>query len=71
MKRPRFNALCCWPTMGSLWLEDVHLSDGFVVGKVWEEEGYYSYNMPDDYHGQYHVMNFPLSCVRKLERSIQ
>ena len=67
-KRP--NALCCWPTLGSVWLENVHLSDGFVVGKVWEEVGYYQWNMPEDYHGEYVTMNFPLSCVRMWSRAL-
>lgn len=80
MKKPRFtpeeikaakHAVVVYPTMGSFGMnvsDVVKASDGrwYVEGLVWHESGYYQYNMPEDYHGEYEYMNFPITCVMSL-----
>lgn len=52
------SALVTYPGLGSLWLEEVEIVGGSVVGIVWEDVG----------SGvEKQVMNFPLSCVRRWE----
>lgn len=60
-----------YPTMGTLLMEVkkvVRASDErwYVEGLVWREDGYYQFNMPEEYHGEYEYMNFPITCVRSL-----
>lgn len=80
MKTPRFTkeqiekaeyATIAYPTMGSVYLKVERVlkaSDDklYVEGAVWEESGYNQYNMPEDYHGEYVTMNFPITCVMSL-----
>lgn len=53
--------------MGSIWLIDAVIKDSVVEGKVWDGSESGSPYMPDDYRGQYEWMNFPKSCIRKIE----
>ena len=60
-----------YPTMGTVGMEIKKVTkadDGkwYVEGLVWEETGYYQYNMPDDYHGEDTWMNFPITCIKSL-----
>ena len=66
--RPRFDALINHPCIGSLWMSNVRLRDGFVEGDVWDSGESGSPYLPDDYRGEYLLMNFPVSCVRKVQR---
>ena len=68
-------ATITYPTMGTLGMEIrdvIRASDGkwYVEGLVWQEVGYYQYNMPDDYHGENEWMNFPITCVRAKRHSL-
>lgn len=58
MKHVGQSALVVYPGLGSLWLEETEIVDGFVVGTVWEDAGI---------GVEKQVMNFPLSCVRKWD----
>ena len=55
------------PNFGSIWLKDAKIECGFVEGLVWSESS--RWNMPDDFRGEYIAMNFPISCIRKIEKS--
>lgn len=62
------SVLAIYPGHGSVWLEDAYLDDeGWVVGKVWDEDGVGSAYMPDDYRGEYTPLGFPQSCILKVE----
>ena len=60
------TATITYPAFGTLLMEIKEVKNGTVEGLVWQEEGYYQYNMPEDYHGEYEYMNFPISCIRFL-----
>lgn len=65
------GVIITYPTMGEFHMkvsDVVKASDGkeYVEGLVWQESGYYQYNMPEDFHGENEYMNFPLSCVKSL-----
>ena len=55
------------PYVGSLWLEHAKLNGDYVEGLAWDStfsgDPYY----PDDYSGEYQHMNFPKTCIRKVE----
>ncbi len=66
------GAIIVYPTMGTLdmQIKDVVKADDgkwYVEGLVWNETGYYQYNMPEDYHGEYEYMSFPISCIKSLD----
>lgn len=56
------DVLVNYPGMGSLWLTGCDEQDGHVIGSVWTDEwaGDVRYSVPL-------TMNFPLTCVRKIE----
>ena len=54
------------PGFGTLAMEVKNITNGFVEGLVWEETGYYQFNMPEEYHGEYEYMNFPISCIKEI-----
>lgn len=54
------------PSFGSLYLTDCEIKDGFVEGFAWDDSGASSPYMPDDYLGERIVMNFPVTCIRKV-----
>lgn len=57
----RFDALVNYPGWGSLWLDNVRLRDGVVVGT-------HLFPHPaSTAHYERLTMSFPLSCVRKVE----
>ena len=60
-------ALVCHPSVGSVWLRNAVVQDGYVVGEVLDTSTVGSSYLPDDYRGEYVLMNFPVSCVRKWE----
>lgn len=53
------------PYFGSVWLSKAYHSGELVVGEVWERGS--GWNMPEDYSGEWTTMNFPLTCIRKVE----
>jgi hypothetical protein len=57
------EALVNHPFFGSVWLEHARIEGDYVIGDAWERGS--SWNMPDDYTGEYTTMNFPKSCIRK------
>lgn len=57
------DCLVIEPGHGSLWLSDVRIEDGRVVGVAWDESDRGSGLLPDDYTGEPLTMNFPVSCV--------
>lgn len=66
------DALVNHPHVGSVWLSDcviVHGDDGkeYVVGEAWDESDVGSPYLPDDYRGEPVTMNFPATCIRKME----
>ena len=65
------DVLCADPGFGSTWLSNAYLVAGengdYVVGEAWDDSGVGSPYMPDDYRGEPVPMNFPLSCVLKVE----
>jgi hypothetical protein len=62
-QQQRFDALVNHPGWGSLWLSDVHLSNRTVVGTAT-----FPHPLGSGYYERL-TMNFPLSCVRKWERT--
>lgn len=58
-----FSALVSYPGYGSMWLTDVHLRDGYIVG-----QGVMNDSLPNSDASEYGPYNFPLSCVRKIKR---
>lgn len=61
------GAIITYPGFGTIYLEVKRVVDGHVEGHAWQECGYYQPNMPEEYHGEYEYMNFPISCVRELD----
>jgi len=60
------EVLITFPGLGTICLTVKKIVDDYVEGLVWQEEGYYQYNMPEDYHGEYEYMNFPISCIKEI-----
>jgi len=68
------DILITHPYVGSVWLSNcaiVHDDDGvgYVVGEAWDESEVGSPYLPDDYRGEPVTMNFPTTCIRKIEKS--
>lgn len=61
------NVLINHPCVGSVWLTRAVIKDGYVIGDVWDDEQAGSPYYPDDYSGEYTTMNFPITCIRKVE----
>ena len=63
------GAVIIHPAFGTLYMsiKKVLPKKGIIEGLVWNETGYYQYNMPEDYHGEYEYMNFPFTCIKKLD----
>lgn len=61
------NVLINHPNFGSVWLENAEIQDGYVIGEVWDNSQVGSAFMPDDYMGELATLNFPISCIRKIE----
>lgn len=61
--KPTFSALCCYPGIGSVWLDGVRLRDGRVEGFT----PYIAEWIGPWPRYEHDYMNFPLSCVRKWE----
>ena len=59
------DVLVTHPDIGSAWLSNCTIQDGYVVGEVWDRSDVGSGMLPDDYQGQPATMNFPISCIRK------
>ena len=53
------------PNFGSIWLINVEIKNGYVIGEAWDNSGIGSPYLPDDYAGQFVTMNFPTTCIRK------
>ena len=53
------------PTVGSLWLSNAEIVDGYVVGEIWDDSDVGSPYLPEDYRGEAIAVNFLVSCVRK------
>lgn len=54
------------PAFGSIWLEQVNIVDGTVIGDYWDTSDVGSAYMPADYLGELVTLNFPVSCIRKV-----
>ena len=61
------NVLISHPCVGSVWLTRAKIKDGVVEGLVWDTTDCGSSYLPDDYMGEWQLMNFPISCIRKEE----
>ena len=59
------RALVNHPEVGSVWLDNARIEDGFVVGEAWDHSDMGSPYLPDDYTGQRVTLHFPKSCIRK------
>ena len=59
---PRFDALVNHPAWGSLWLDNVRLRDGLVVGTA------HFPHPASSFHDDPWTMNFPIRCIRKIDR---
>jgi len=66
--KTKFDALVNHPHVGSVWMTNVRLCDGYVTGDVWDSRMVGFLHIPDDYRGENVPMNFPVSCVRKIQR---
>lgn len=64
--KPGTNVIITHPAFGTLSMEVKKITGKYVEGLVWLEEGYYQPNMPEDYHGEYEYMNFPITCIREV-----
>ena len=53
------------PDVGSVWLANCEIIEGFVIGEAWDDSEVGSGMLPDDYRGQPCTMGFPVSCIRK------
>jgi hypothetical protein len=60
------SVLCSYPGIGSVWLQNCSVENGFVMGDAWDDSQVRASTMPDDYRGEPVLMNFPLSCIRKI-----
>lgn len=56
------------PAFGSLWLSSARIVGNYVEGEVWDESSVGSPYMPDDFHGEAVLMNFPKGCIVKWSR---
>jgi len=61
------KALVIDPGHGSLWLDDAYWDGDRIVGTAWDDSGRGSALLPDDYSGEPLTMNFPRSCVLRIE----
>lgn len=52
-----FDAWCVHPAVGSVWLTNCRIVDGYVIGTA-EADTMWG-------HTIYETMNFPVSCIRK------
>lgn len=64
---PPLDVLISHPAFGSLWLSDAVIEDGHVTGETWDLGGAGDPYLPDDYSGEAITMNFPATCIRKVE----
>lgn len=64
---PRRDVLVRHPYVGSLWLSNAVVEDGYVIGETWDDSGRGSALLPDDYRGEPMTMNFPAGCIVKWE----
>jgi hypothetical protein len=55
------------PHVGSLWLTNCKIENGYVNGLAWNDDMAGSPYYPDDYSGEYEMMNFPETCIVKRE----
>jgi hypothetical protein len=60
------NVLCSYLGIGSVWLINPEIKDGYIIGDTWDDSNVNGYNMPDDYRGEFVTMNFPISSIRKI-----
>ena len=66
------NALVVHPAFGSVWLEHARMEQAengrwYVVGETWDDTGIGSLYMPDDWRGEPVLMNFPATCIMRVE----
>ena len=61
------NVLITHPAFGSIWLENAEYQGNYVVGDAWDNGDVGSSYMPCDYRGEYSTMNFPRTCIKKVE----
>lgn len=55
-----------YPGFGSVEMKDCEVKGKFVRGLVWNTGAVGSGNMPEDYRGEWEMMNFPLTSVTKV-----
>jgi len=62
------SAVIVHPVFGTLYMQNLTVLPGrkIVAGLVWNEEWCNPF-MPEDYYGEYIPMNFPITCIKKLE----
>jgi len=53
------------PYFGSMWLSNCYITDGWIVGDVWDDSEVGDWSLPDDYTGEWQTYGFPISCIRK------
>jgi hypothetical protein len=61
------NVLVTHPYVGSVWLMNARYDGEWVVGEASDDSGVGSALMPDDFRGESVTLNFPRSCIRKVE----
>jgi hypothetical protein len=70
------SILITHPYVGSMWLdnavvETAHDGKQYVSGRYFDDSDAGSSMMPDDYMGQDGWANFPVGCIRRVERHDQ
>jgi len=48
-----------------MWLSNCYITDGWIVGDVWDDSEVGDWSLPDDYTGEWQTYGFPISCIRK------
>ena len=59
------------PAWGSFWGKVIDIVGTRVNISVWDDSDVGSGMLPDDYRGQPTTMNFPLTCIAKVEKKCQ
>ncbi|MFX0135464.1 MAG: hypothetical protein ACFFDN_17605 [Candidatus Hodarchaeota archaeon] len=60
------EALVINPGHGSVWLSNCKINEKFIEGETWDNSQIGSSLLPDNYMGEKIVMNFPISCIKKI-----
>lgn len=66
-KKSPFDAVITHPEFGTVYMYNVRLRNGYVIGDVAEEIG--GYNMPPGSHTVYNTWNFPIGCIKEVRRN--